>query len=217
MTDTYHPLILENQALIHLNKYIQTGKFGLDANIQKLEYTDYDVSALSCPDVIDACKGIYGFHMSSSHIYLSAFVGPQLIRFKYKYQTNKFSPLDYVSLPYKGPLILLLDISSIDDLLPIQLNTYNNYPIYLQYCDIKNNLENSEIANETEILRTYRLISKQRYGISTRLKIARNIEDLSDFRELSALFKGIFITTEYIAVRAIIAQTVCIISLEWEN
>lgn len=131
-------LLLENIAVKKLSNYFATGTFdATDVIINEIGYNEYNTSMLACPDIIDACKGLYGFLLTSDHTYISCFGDSKLIRFKYRNISDSVSTLATETLPTIGPLKLLMPDT--EQILGFQsvIKNFNYYPLVRQFTDLK--------------------------------------------------------------------------------
>lgn len=213
-------LMLENKALQAVNAYLLTRHTNISVDIKAFPYYSVNEHTYQCPDMINACKGIYGFYAEQSYSYISTFSDNMLLRFKFKNIDLIRSELDHPlpqSFPSCGPLIGLLDTS---DLCTTPKNdTFNCYPIYTQFLDLFDSIDNMSNISEPDLVTSYMLISKQKYGVQTKLKLTRNIEQITDLRELVALFRGLYIVNDCMYARVLSkdTKTVFIMELRWEN
>lgn len=217
-------LMLENRALCAVNDYLLTRN--IEATVEySVEVVPYNTSyedIYKCIDVIAACRGIYGFHAESSHSYVSTFSDGHLLRFKFNNKTLvQLHTVDITSVakqyPSLGSLSELLD--STDLYTHPRCDALNCYPIYVQFLDIVDSVDNMCNLSESDLVTSYMLISKQRYGITTKLKIVKNVEQITDLRELVALFRGLYVVNDCLYARVLSKdnKTVLIVGLRWEN
>lgn len=162
---------------------------------QVLEYNQCDSGAFKCQDVLTACQTIYGFMVGNNHCYISFFKGDQLHRYK--------CALDGLTIPATVPLVAssLAELAQIHIISPV----FKANALYLAFTELELTLSQIAKRDQTpaeleQLALTYRFISRKRYGQELKLGLPTTLDDITDFRQLVGLLRGIFMTHDFLAV-----------------
>lgn len=154
-----------------------------DRTFKFIDYNEFTIDLFKYQDVINACTNFYGTAQYGDSYALSLFYHDKLYRFM-DIGTNKELSNSTVST------IFLPNV-------PILMQHLLAYKLYFQYLDLNKIGKLAELLSlqqeDAQII--YEIISKQRYGISTKLKIIKTFEEITEINELFAYYNGLYITS----------------------